>query len=97
MRAGWPDHQDQGGGTRAPRDDGYGRGRARQYILALPRQGAGNEAAVTAASIPPLSGGPDIHGSAAAHAITLADSADGDLRDATAMKYFFTAHPERTA
>ncbi|MBV9854461.1 MAG: hypothetical protein JOY82_08030 [Streptosporangiaceae bacterium] len=44
------------------------------------RQGAGNEAAVTAASIPPLSGGPDIHGSAAAHAITIAGSAGGDLR-----------------
>jgi hypothetical protein len=41
--------------------------------------GAGNEAAVTAASVPPLSGGPGSHGSAAAHAFTIAGSADGDL------------------
>ena len=43
----------------------------RRYVLALPRQGAGNEAAVTATSVPPLSGGPGSHGSAAAHAFTL--------------------------
>jgi hypothetical protein len=45
-----------------------------RYAL-LPPAGAGNEAAVTAASVPPLSGGPDSHGSAAAHAFTIADSA----------------------
>ena len=52
----------------------------RRYVLALPPAGAGNEAAVTAASVPPLSGGPGSHGSAAAHAITIARSADADLR-----------------
>ena len=56
-----------------------GRTLIRRYVLALPSAGAGNEAAVTAASVPPLSGGPDIHGSeAAAHAFTVAGS--GDLR-----------------
>ncbi len=49
-----------------------------RYVLALPRQGAGNEAAVTATSVPPLSGGTGCHASAAAHALTIADSADGD-------------------
>jgi hypothetical protein len=39
--------------------------------------GAGIEAAGTAASVPPLSGGPDIHGSAAAHTFTIADSVAG--------------------
>ena len=52
----------------------------RRYVLALPRAGAGDEATVTAASIPPLSGGPDVHGSAAAHAATIAGSADADPR-----------------
>ena len=52
----------------------------RRYVLALPRQGQANEAAARATSIPPLSGGPGIHGSAAAHAITIAGRADGDLR-----------------
>jgi hypothetical protein len=32
-----------------------------------PCRGTGDEAAVTATSVPPLSGGPDIHGSEAAH------------------------------
>ena len=45
---------------------------------ALTPAGAGIEAAVTAASVPPLSGGPGIHGStAAAHAFTVADSVGG--------------------
>ena len=47
----------------------------RRYALALTTAGAGIEAAVTAASGPPLSGGPDIHGSAAAaHGFTIDDS-----------------------
>src|SRR6266700_5003487 len=41
--------------------------------------GAGNKAAVTAASVPPLSGGPGSHGSAATHAFTIADSVGDDL------------------
>jgi hypothetical protein len=49
----------------------------RRYALALTPAGAGIEAAVTAASVPPLSGGPDIHGSGAAHAFTIADSVGG--------------------
>jgi hypothetical protein len=49
----------------------------RRYALALTPAGAGVEAAVTAASVPPLSGGPDIRGSAAAHAFTIADSVGG--------------------
>ncbi len=52
-----------------------GRTLIRRYVLALAPAGAGNEAAVTAASVPPLSGGPGSHGSAAAHALTIADSA----------------------
>ena len=52
-----------------------------RYALALALAGAGIEAAVAAASVPPLSGGPDIHGSeAAAHAFTVAGSGSGDLR-----------------
>src|SRR4030081_2626543 len=39
----------------------------RRYALALTPAGAGIEAAVAAASVPPLGGGPDGHGSAAAH------------------------------
>jgi hypothetical protein len=46
----------------------------RRYALALTPTGAGIEAAVTAASVPPLSGGPGNHGSQAAHAFTIADS-----------------------
>ena len=46
----------------------------RRYALALTPAGAGIEAAVTAASVPPLSGGPGSHGSGAAHAFTIADS-----------------------
>jgi hypothetical protein len=49
----------------------------RRYVLALTPAGAGIEAAVTAASVPPLTGGPDIHGSAAAHVFTVADSVGG--------------------
>jgi len=56
-----------------------GRTLIRRYVLALPPAGAGNEAAVTAASVPPLSGGPGSHGGAAAHALTIADSAGGGL------------------
>ena len=41
--------------------------------LALAPTGAGIEAAVAAASVPPLSGGPGGHGSEAAHALTIAD------------------------
>jgi hypothetical protein len=48
----------------------------RRYALALTPAGAGIEAAVTAASVPPLSGGPGNHGSEAAHAFTIADSAE---------------------
>ena len=44
-----------------------------------PPAGAGNEAAVTATSVPPLSGGPDSHGSEATHAFTIAASVGGDL------------------
>ncbi len=44
----------------------------RRYALARTPTGAGIEAAVTAASAPPLSGGPGGHGSAAAHAYTIA-------------------------
>src|SRR5712691_3429482 len=46
----------------------------RRYALALAPAGAGIEAAVTAASVPPLSGGPGSHGSQAAHAFTITDS-----------------------
>src|SRR5580700_11103524 len=46
----------------------------RRYALALAPAGAGVEAAATAASVPPLSGGAGSHGSGAAHAFTLADS-----------------------
>ena len=46
----------------------------RRYALALTPAGAGIEAAVTAASVPPLSDGPGDHGSEAAHAFTIADS-----------------------
>jgi hypothetical protein len=42
--------------------------------LALTPTGAGIEAAITAASAPPLSGGPDNHDSEATHAFTIADS-----------------------
>jgi hypothetical protein len=57
-----------------------GRALIRRYVLALPPPGAGNEAGVPAASVPPLSGSPDVHGSAAAaHAFTLADSVGGGL------------------
>ena len=40
---------------------------------ALAPTGAGIEAAVAAASVPPLSGGPGGHGSGAAHAFTIAE------------------------
>ena len=48
-----------------------------RYVLALTPAGAGNEAAVTAASVPPLSGGPGKHGSETAHAFTVAGSVGG--------------------
>ena len=47
----------------------------RRYVLALPRYGADNEAAVTAASVPPLSGGPGGHGRAGTHVLTIAADA----------------------
>jgi hypothetical protein len=56
-----------------------GRTLIRRYVLALPPAGAGNEAAVTATSVPPLRGGPDSHGSGATHVLTIADSADGEM------------------
>ncbi len=56
-----------------------GRTLIRRYVLALPPVGAGNDAAVTATSVPPLSGGPGSHGSEATHAFTIADSVGGDL------------------
>jgi hypothetical protein len=49
----------------------------RRYALALTPTGAGIEAAVTAASVPPLSGGPGSHGGEAAHVFTLAGSVGG--------------------
>ena len=49
----------------------------RRYALALTLAGAGIEAAVAAASVPPLSGGTGSHGSAAAHVFTLAGSVGG--------------------
>ena len=53
----------------------------RRYALALTPAGAGIEAAVAAASVPPLSGGTGSHGSEAAHAFTIvgasAEEADG--------------------
>jgi hypothetical protein len=49
----------------------------RRCVLALTPIGAGNEAAVTAASVPPLSGGPGQHGSEAAHAFTLPAASAG--------------------
>src|SRR2546423_5722028 len=48
-----------------------GRTLIRRYVLTRPQARAGDEAAVTAASVPPLGGGPGGHGSAAAHAFTL--------------------------
>jgi len=44
----------------------------RRYVLALTPAGAGIEAAVAAASVPPLGGGTGSHGSEAAHAFTVA-------------------------
>jgi hypothetical protein len=58
----------------------------RRYALALTPAGAGIEAAVTAASVPPLSGGPDIQGSAAAHAFTIADSVGGTSSQPAAIE-----------
>src|SRR6266516_3260900 len=49
----------------------------RRYALALTPAGAGIEATVTAAPVPPLSGGPGSHGSQAAHAFTIADGVGG--------------------
>jgi hypothetical protein len=46
----------------------------RRYALVLNPAGAGVEATDTAASVPPLSGGPGNHGSEARHAFTIADS-----------------------
>jgi hypothetical protein len=44
----------------------------RRYALALTPAGSGIKAAVAAASVPPLSGGPGSHSSEAAHAFTIA-------------------------
>jgi hypothetical protein len=49
----------------------------RRYALALTPAGAGIEAAVTAASVPPLSGGPGSHGSEATHVFTIVRSVGG--------------------
>ena len=49
----------------------------RRYALALTPAGAGIEAAVAAASVPPLSGGTGSHGSEAAHAFTIVRSVGG--------------------
>jgi hypothetical protein len=73
---------------------------AQEYAVAadgtlIRRSGAGNEAAVTAASIPPLSGGPDVHGSTAAHVITIAGSADADLRYAPGLAKAGSQHAWR--
>jgi hypothetical protein len=51
-----------------------GRTLIRRYALALTPAGAGNEAAVTATAVPPLSGGPGEHGSEATHALTITGS-----------------------
>jgi hypothetical protein len=51
-----------------------GRTLIRRYVLALTPAWAGNEAAVTAVSVPSLSGGPGEHGSEATHGVTIADS-----------------------
>src|SRR4051794_22871638 len=42
--------------------------------LALTPAGPGNEAAVTATAIPPLSGGANLHAGEATHAATIADN-----------------------
>jgi hypothetical protein len=54
-----------------------GRTLIRRYALVLIPAGAGNEAAVTATSVPPLSGGTGEHGSEATHVFTIADSVGG--------------------
>jgi hypothetical protein len=48
-----------------------GRTLIRRYALALTPAGAGNEAAVTATAVPPLSGGPGNHDSEATHPLTI--------------------------
>src|SRR5450755_1772521 len=48
-----------------------GRTLIRRYALALTPSGAGNEAAVTATAVPPLSGGPGNHGSEATHPLII--------------------------
>src|ERR1700761_4498139 len=53
-----------------------GRTLIRRHVLAVRPEGAGDEAAVTAASVPPLSGGSGRHGSETAHAVTVAGSAE---------------------
>lgn len=53
-----------------------GRTLIRRYTLTLTPTGAGVEAAVTAAPVPPLGGGPCSHGSAAAHAFTIVVEVD---------------------
>src|SRR5437588_30486 len=63
-----------------------GRTLIRRYVLAPSQTGTGDEAAVRAASIPPLGGGPDIHG-AAAHALTITEPAGtGSCCTATPIK-----------
>jgi hypothetical protein len=54
----------------------------RRYVLALTPTGAGNEAAVTAASVPPLRGGPGEHGSEAGHAFTIPAASAGPVASA---------------
>jgi hypothetical protein len=41
----------------------------------------------TATSVPPLSGGPDLHDSEATHALTIADSAGGRPAGGRAVKH----------
>jgi hypothetical protein len=53
-----------------------------RYAPALTPAGVGNEAAVTATAVPPLSGGPGEHGSEATHAPTIANSGGVDSRPA---------------
>ena len=66
-----PDEPTAQGNTRAA----AGRTLVRRYALALIPAGTGNKAAVTATSVPPLSGGPGTHGSEATHALTITGNA----------------------
>jgi len=69
----------------------------RRYVLALTPAGAGIEAAVAAASVPPLGGGTGSHGSEAAHAFTVAGMcvSSVELGSASAGVSHVTARPVR--